>query len=124
MFLLFFDDVSSERELMRFIAERLDYMSFLGYGLDDEISNHSVLSKARARWGVEVFETVHPAAGSSMQTGGPDGGQEAAHGRQFGRCPCIKQRRAEGMPGANRATRCLDVTLIRSGDRSGFEPLP
>jgi IS5 family transposase len=58
MFLLFFDDVSSERELMRIIPERLDYMWFLGYGLDDEIPNHSVLSKARRRWGAEVFEKL------------------------------------------------------------------
>ncbi len=58
MFLLFYDDVASERELMRIIAERLDYLWFLGYGLDDEIPNHSVLSKARARWGVDVFETL------------------------------------------------------------------
>ncbi len=58
MFLLFYDNVSSERDLMRIIAERLDYMWFLGYGLDDEIPDHSVLSKARARWGVEVFETL------------------------------------------------------------------
>jgi transposase len=58
MFLLFFDNVASERELMRIIRERLDYMWFLGYGLDDEIPNHSVLSKARARWGVDVFETL------------------------------------------------------------------
>jgi len=58
MFLLFFDNVASERELMRIIEERLDYMWFLGYGLDDEIPNHSVLSKARARWGVDVFETL------------------------------------------------------------------
>ena len=58
MFLLFLDDIASERELMRIIAERLDYLWFLGYGLDDEIPDHSVLSKARARWGVEVFETL------------------------------------------------------------------
>lgn len=58
MFLLFFDNVASERELMKIIAERMDYMWFLGYGLDDEIPNHSVLSKARARWGVDVFETL------------------------------------------------------------------
>lgn len=56
MFLLFFDDVASERELMKVIAERLDYLWFLGYGLEDEIPDHSVLSKARARWGKEVFE--------------------------------------------------------------------
>jgi transposase len=57
MFLLFYDDVKSERELMRIIRERLDYLWFLGYGLDDEIPDHSVLSKARRRWGVEVFES-------------------------------------------------------------------
>jgi transposase len=58
MLLLFLDDVPSERELMAVIAERLDYMWFLGYGLDDEIPNHSVLSKARARWGEQVFRTL------------------------------------------------------------------
>jgi transposase len=58
MFLLFYDNVASERELMKIIAERLDYMWFLGYGLDDKIPDHSVLSKARARWGTEVFEEM------------------------------------------------------------------
>jgi transposase len=58
MILLFLDDVRSERELMRIIAERLDYMWFLGYGLDDVIPNHSVLSKARKRWGQELFDTL------------------------------------------------------------------
>lgn len=56
--LLFVDDVPSERELMAVIAERLDYLWFLGYGLDDVIPNHSVLSKARARWGQEIFEMI------------------------------------------------------------------
>src|ERR1700745_4372607 len=55
MLLLFLDNVRSERELMRIIPERLDYMWFLGYGLDDRVPNHSVLSKARKRWGKEVF---------------------------------------------------------------------
>src|ERR1700730_148438 len=55
MLLLFLDNVRSERELMRIVPERLDYMWFLGYGLDDTVPNHSVLSKARKRWGHEVF---------------------------------------------------------------------
>ncbi len=58
MFLLFFDNLPSERELVKVIAERLDYLWFLGYGLDDPIPHHSVLSKARARWGTEVFESL------------------------------------------------------------------
>lgn len=57
MFLLFFYDVRSERELMDTIPERNDWMWFLGYALDDEIPNHSVLSKARARWGIDVFRS-------------------------------------------------------------------
>lgn len=56
MFLLFLDHVASERELMRIIPERLDYLWFLGYGLDDPIPDHSVLSKARRRWGAAAFE--------------------------------------------------------------------
>jgi transposase len=58
MFLLFFDDIKSERELMEVIGERLDYLWFLDYGLDEKIPDHSVLSKARARWGQEVFESL------------------------------------------------------------------
>src|SRR5688572_17416285 len=57
MFLLFFDDIASERELMTIVKERLDYLWFLGYGLNDEVPDHSVLSKARKRWGKEVFES-------------------------------------------------------------------
>ena len=31
---------------------------FLGYGLEDEVPNHSVLNKARKRWRTEVFERL------------------------------------------------------------------
>lgn len=58
MFLLFSENVRSERELVRRLPERLDWLWFLGYGLEDEVPNHSVLSKARARWGSELFEEL------------------------------------------------------------------
>lgn len=58
MFLLFSENVRSERELMRRLPERLDWLWFLGYGLEDATPNHSVLSKARARWGGELFEAL------------------------------------------------------------------
>jgi transposase len=58
MFLLFLDNIASERELMQIIPERLDYLWFLGYGLNDQVPNHSVLSKARTRWGTQVFEQL------------------------------------------------------------------
>jgi transposase len=56
MLLLLLYNVRSERELIATIPERLDWLWFLGYDLDDEIPDHSVLSKARARWGVEAFK--------------------------------------------------------------------
>lgn len=57
MLLLVLYNVRSEREMMDTIPERLDWLWFLGYDLDDDIPNHSVLSKARNRWGVDAFKS-------------------------------------------------------------------
>jgi transposase len=58
LLLLFLYDVASERELMEQIRARLDFLWFLGFDLDTDIPDHSVLSKARARWGTRVFEQL------------------------------------------------------------------
>jgi transposase len=58
LLLLFLCDVPSERELMEQVRARLDFLWFLGFDLDTEIPNHSVRSKARARWGSQVFEQL------------------------------------------------------------------
>ena len=55
MLLLILYNVRSERELMETLPLRLDWLWFLGYDLDSVVPDHSVLSKARARWGVEAF---------------------------------------------------------------------
>jgi transposase len=55
MLLLVLYNVRSERELVETIPMRLDWLWFLGYDIDSEVPDHSVLSKARARWGVEAF---------------------------------------------------------------------
>ena len=57
MLLLVLYNVRSERELMATLPERLDWLWFLGLDLDSEIPDHSVLSKARKRWGVELFQS-------------------------------------------------------------------
>lgn len=56
LLLLVMYNVRSERELMATIPERLDWLWFLGYDLESEVPHHSVLSKARARWGVTAFK--------------------------------------------------------------------
>jgi transposase len=58
MLLLVFYNVRSERELMKTLPMRLDWLWFLGYDIDDEIPHHSVLSKARKRWGEETFKEL------------------------------------------------------------------
>jgi transposase len=58
MFLLFYENVPSERALMERMPERLDWLWFCGYDLDDSIPDHSVISKARKRWGIEIFYTI------------------------------------------------------------------
>jgi transposase len=57
MLLLVFYNVRSERELIQTVPERIDWLWFLGYDLDYEIPDHSVLSKARKKWGVDVFQS-------------------------------------------------------------------
>lgn len=57
MLLLILYNVRSERELMDTVPERIDWLWFLGCDLDSEIPNHSVLSKARKKWGAEIFQS-------------------------------------------------------------------
>lgn len=56
MMLLVFYNVRSERELMATVPERLDWLWFLGFDLDTPVPDHSVLSKARRRWGADIFK--------------------------------------------------------------------
>jgi len=58
MFLLYYENVRSERALMAQMPLRLDWLWFCGYDLDDEVPDHSAISRARALWGVEVFEEL------------------------------------------------------------------
>lgn len=58
MLLLFLENVSSERALVEQLAFRMDWLWFCEMDLDAPIPNHSVLSKARRRWGVEVFTAL------------------------------------------------------------------
>ena len=48
--------ITSERRLMSEVQVNLAYRWFLGYDLDAAIPDHSVLSKARSRFGMAVFE--------------------------------------------------------------------
>ena len=49
-------DITSERKLAQELKVNLAFMYFLGYDIDEETPNHSVLSKARRRFGARIFE--------------------------------------------------------------------
>ncbi len=51
-------NMASERQLMREIQVNLAHRWYLGYDLDEEIPDHSILSKARRRLGAEFFERL------------------------------------------------------------------
>ncbi len=52
---MFFEDIRSERLLMRHAADRLSVRWYLGYDLDEALPDHSSLTRIRERYGVEVF---------------------------------------------------------------------
>lgn len=49
--------ITSERRLAQDVSLNLAYRWYLGYDLDEDTPDHSVISKARVRYGKEIFET-------------------------------------------------------------------
>ncbi len=52
---MFFEDLRSERQLMRVAADRLSVRWYLGYDLHEALPDHSSLTKIRDRYGVTIF---------------------------------------------------------------------
>jgi len=52
---LFFEEIRSERLLMRHAADRLSVRWYISYDLGEPLPDHSSLTPIRARYGVEVF---------------------------------------------------------------------
>src|SRR5512143_2371869 len=48
--------ITSERRLIEEIRLNLAYLWFIGYDLDEKVPDHSVLSKARKRFGLTVYQ--------------------------------------------------------------------
>jgi transposase len=52
---MFFEDLRSERQLMRVVADRLSLRWYLGYDLFESLPDHSSLTRIRERFGLEIF---------------------------------------------------------------------
>lgn len=52
---MFFEDLRSERQLMRVVSDRLSVRWYLCYDLPEPLPDHSSLTRIRERFGLEVF---------------------------------------------------------------------
>jgi len=52
---MFFEDIRSERQLMRHASDRLSVRWFVGYDLGESLPDHSSLTRIRTRYGVDIF---------------------------------------------------------------------
>jgi transposase len=52
---MFFEDLRSERQLMRIVCDRLSLRWYLGYDLHEPLPDHSSLTRIRERFGLGVF---------------------------------------------------------------------
>src|SRR5215208_584023 len=52
---MFFEDLRSERQLMRAVADSLSVRWYLGYDLFEPLPDHSSLTRIRERFGLSVF---------------------------------------------------------------------
>jgi transposase len=53
--LMFLEDLRSERQLMRVLADRLSVRWYLGYDLYEALPDHCSLTRIRERYGLSVF---------------------------------------------------------------------
>jgi transposase len=54
--IMFFEGIRSERQLNETASLNLAHRWYLGYALDEELPDHSSLTRIRQRFGIEVFE--------------------------------------------------------------------
>src|SRR5579859_1449800 len=52
---MFFEDIRSERLLMRHATDRFSVRWYIGYDLDESLPDHSSLTRIRTRYGIDVF---------------------------------------------------------------------
>src|ERR1700687_1465867 len=67
---VFFEDIRSERLLMRHAADRLSVRWFLGYDLNEPLPDPSSLTKILTRYGLEVFRRFFEAIVEQCQQAG------------------------------------------------------
>src|SRR5436190_7970960 len=74
--ILFFEGIRSERQLVETASLNLAHRWYLGYALDEELPDHSSLTRIRARLGVEIFQRFFERVVELCREAGLVGGSE------------------------------------------------
>lgn len=74
--IMFFENLRSERQLMRVATDRLSLRWYLGYDLHEALPNHSSLTKIRDRYGVTIFRRFFDRVVEQCQRAGLVWGKE------------------------------------------------
>jgi transposase len=70
---MFFEGLRSERELVRIAADRLSVRWYVSYDLDEELPDHSSLTRIRQRYGLAIFRRFFEAiVEQCREAGRPD----------------------------------------------------
>lgn len=54
--IMFFEGIRSERQLMEMVNLNLAHRWYIGYDLDEDVPDHSSLTKIRERYGLEIYQ--------------------------------------------------------------------
>jgi len=73
---MFFENIRSERLLMRTVADRLSVLWYLGYNLGEPLPDHSSLTRIRTRYGLAVFRRFFEMIVAQCQQAGLVWGRE------------------------------------------------
>jgi transposase len=79
----YLEGITSERELMRQIQDRLSFRRYLGYDLDETVPDHSTLSVTRKHLGKKLFQEVFDYSVRLCQSAGMVGGRHISGDRSL-----------------------------------------
>ena len=79
----YLEKICFERELMRHISDRLSLRRYIGYDIDEEVPDHSTLSKLRDRIGKEVMTEIFERSVRLCQEAGMVGGLHTSGDRSL-----------------------------------------
>src|SRR5438034_2961500 len=115
---MFFEDIRSQRLLMRHAADRLSVRWYLGYDLNEALPDHSSLTRIRERYGIEVFRRFFEKIVEQCQQAGLVWGKELS----FDGTKVAANASSDSLTPPRFATRAHLANLFEPGAEEPMQP--